>query len=94
MISSSEVEVGITTFSFPVTKLTYPSITICKENGLYDVGEYIRPVFNQFKYLCSFGDDSCQETALLREHYQNFVGNASINQFGIHELIIHIQDTF
>ena len=57
-----------------MTKLDYPAITICKEKGLYDPGEYIRPVFNQFQFACSYGDKLCDETALLKDHYQNFIG--------------------
>ena len=67
------IGVGILTHSLEVTELDYPSITICKEKGLYDPGEYIRPIFNQFQYACSNGDSSCNKTELLREHYQEYV---------------------
>ena len=43
-------EVGIESFTLPVTELPYPAITICKKNGLYDPGEYLRAVFNKFEY--------------------------------------------
>ena len=67
-------EVGIETFTLSVTELPYPAITICKKNGLYDPGEYLRAVFNQFKYAYRKDDEgSCDETALLRSHYRNFV---------------------
>ena len=68
------LEVEISTFSLPVTTLQYPAITICKENGFYDVGEYIRLVFNQFRYVCIQGNESCNDTALLKNHYHNFIG--------------------
>ena len=67
-------EVGIESFTLPVTDLPYPAITICKKNGLYDPGEYLRAVFNQFKYAYQKDNEgSCNETALLRSHYRNFV---------------------
>ena len=64
------IGVGILTHSLEVTELDYPSITICKEKGLYDPGEYMRPIFNQFQFTCQAG--SCNKTELLREHYQEY----------------------
>ena len=65
---------GISTFSHPVTNLTYPAITICKENGFYDPGEYVSAIFNQFQYVCQTGNETCDETALLKEQYREYVG--------------------
>ena len=73
-ISNLTSEVGIERFTLPVTELPYPAITICKKNGLYDPGEYLRAVFNQFQYAYRKDDEgSCNETASLRSHYRNFV---------------------
>ncbi len=44
----------IDTMSYPATKLAYPAITVCKEDR-YDVGEYIRAVFDNFQY--AIGDE-------------------------------------
>ena len=67
-------EVVIDSFTLPVTDLPYPAITICKKRGLYDPGEYLRAVFNQFKYAYRKEDEgSCNETDLLRRHYKNFI---------------------
>ena len=68
------IAVSIASHSLEVTELDYPAITICKENGLYDPGEYIRPVFNLFQYACKVGDDSCKNSEILREHYKEYVG--------------------
>ena len=68
------LEVVIDSFTLPVTDLPYPAITICKRKGLYDPGEYLRAVFNQFKYAYQKdAGGSCDETALLRKHYRHFV---------------------
>ena len=65
---------GIESFTLSVTELPYPAVTICKKNGLYDPGEYLRAVFNQFQYAYRKDDEgSCNATALLRSHYRNFV---------------------
>ena len=73
-ISNFVSEVGIERFTLPVTELPYPAITVCKKNGLYDPGEYLRAVFNQFQYAYSKDDEgSCNKTASLRSHYRNFV---------------------
>ena len=73
-ISILPSEVVIDSFTLPVTDLPYPAITICKKRGLYDPGEYLRAVFNQFKYAYRKDDKgSCNETDLLRRHYKNFI---------------------
>ena len=65
---------GIESFTLSVTELPYPAITICKKKGLYDPGEYLRAVFNQFQYAYRKNDKgSCIDTATLRSHYRNFV---------------------
>ena len=76
-------EVGIETFTLPVTELPYPAITICKKNGLYDPGEYLRAVFNQFQYAYRKDDErSCYETKNLRDDYKNFVSPCDREQGG------------
>ena len=75
--------VGILTHSLDVTELDYPSVTICKEKGLYDPGQYLRSIFNQFQFTCRDGDGSCNKTELLREHYQEYFrvdGGLNINR--------------
>ena len=59
----------ITTFSLPATTLKYPAITICKRYK-YDVGEYLRSVFNNFETACDLDvDGDCNRTHLLRSHF-------------------------
>ncbi len=62
------------TFSLPVSQLPFPALTICKKRK-YDVGEYIRAVFNNFEPACEGGYDSadCNETEPLRSHYMTFL---------------------
>ena len=49
----------------------YPAITICNPNG-YDIGEYIRAVFNNFEFRCKSGTDQCNKSSLLREDFPGF----------------------
>ena len=82
-LKSFTAAVGILTHSLDVTELNYPSVTICKEKGLYDPGQYLRPIFNQFQFSCRDGDGSLNKTELLREHYQEYFrvdGGLNINQ--------------
>ena len=72
-----------------MTKLKYPAITICKDKGFADPGEYLRSVFNNFqltytynKERCTDGEDgscsdngTCDATSLLRDHYQQYIGS-------------------
>ena len=72
-----------------MTKLKYPAITICKDKGFADPGEYLRSVFNNFqltytynKEKCTDGEDgscsdngTCEATSLLRNHYQQYIGS-------------------
>ena len=60
----------------PATELPYPSITICNKNG-YDVGEYLRAIFDNFEYSCKEGD--CEETRLLRSHFPEFSSRQHTN---------------
>ncbi len=55
----------------PVTSLDHPAITVCKENGIYDVGEYLRAVYNNFEFHCSGGDvsESCRRISKIRDHH-------------------------
>ena len=64
------LEVSIATFSFPATELPFPAITICKEHK-FDVGEYVRAVFDNFQFSCP-DNATCAESKLLREHYKKF----------------------
>ena len=57
------------TFSMSATDLPYPAITICNKNG-YDVGEYLRAVFDNFEYGCKDGD--CEKSSLLRSHFPEY----------------------
>ncbi len=62
--------VGIETFSFPVTDLHHPAITVCKSDR-FDAGEYVRAVYDNFEYRCkgSRGSSSCGKRKLLQEHF-------------------------
>ncbi len=66
-------------FSLPATDLPHPAITVCKNGGRYDVGEYLRAVFDNFDYRCpTDGRGRCapgDRTDLLRKHFDNLVGN-------------------
>ena len=64
---------SIETFSLPATSLAYPAITVC--NGYrYDVGEYIRAVYNNFESKCSVKEDNCNATKYLRSHFKPIAG--------------------
>ena len=75
---------GIKSFSLPVTKLNYPALTICKKNGFYDPGEYVRAIFNNFQYTYKDGDGSCEATALLRHHFKQYIGEGSCKNGTVH----------
>ncbi len=77
-ISLIELEVAIDTFSLPATSLPFPAITVCKRRK-FDVGEYLRAVFDNFQYVCKKAEgvnDTCRESMLLREHYDTYVGHS------------------
>ena len=57
--------VEITTFSKKATELIHPAITICNPNG-YDVGEYLRAVFDNFEY------GNLSESEMLRSHFPGY----------------------
>ena len=61
----------INALGIPITSVDHPAVTICKPNGIYDVGEYLRAVFNNFKFTCKEEEVSktCQGVNLLRSHY-------------------------
>ena len=81
---------GIETFTLSVTELPYPAVTICKKNGLYDPGEYLRAVFNQFQYAYRKDEaGSCEKTADLRDHYRNFVSTCDRKP---REIISHVEE--
>jgi hypothetical protein len=50
---ASPSQTSINTLGVPVAKLNHPAITVCKENGIFDAGEYLRSVFDNFKYACN-----------------------------------------
>ena len=64
--------VAIKTFSKPANQVPFPAITVCKEHS-YDVGQYLRAVFDNFQYSCAEGLD-CNETELLRSHFPGYFG--------------------
>ena len=70
----------------PVTNLDHPALTICKANGIYDVGEYLHAVFNNLKFACnsSLESESCEATKTLRRHYSSYLDleENSLKQMG------------
>ena len=62
--------VAINTFSKPANEVPFPAITICNENG-FDVGQYLRAVFDNFQYSC-YNDHNCSEVELLRSHFSGY----------------------
>ncbi len=64
-----------------VSSMDHPAITVCKENGILDVGEYLRAVFNNFEYACV--GDSCKEVARIREDYKVFSKTAYLANEGM-----------
>lgn len=66
--SNNPRKVRINTFTKPARDIPYPAITICNPNG-FDVGEYIRAVFDNFEYSCVRNNDECQKSELLRAHF-------------------------
>ena len=72
--------VAIRTFSKPAREVEFPAITICNEKG-FDVGEYIRAVFDNFQYKCE-KDYNCNETELLRSHFPAYFDKDVLNSSG------------
>ena len=72
--NENPIQTTINALGIPITELDHPAITICKPNGIYDIGEYLRAVFNNFQFTCKSEKDSesCQAASLLRSHYQSF----------------------
>jgi hypothetical protein len=60
---ATPTQTTINTLGVPVAELNHPAITVCKENGIYDVGDYLRAVFDNFKFTCTNNKSSksCQE---------------------------------
>ena len=54
-----------------IREVPYPAITICNPNG-YDVGEYIRAVFDNFEFSCESGTDGCNKSRLLRADFPGY----------------------
>ena len=48
-------------------------------NG-YDVGEYIRAVFDNFEYSCTSNSEECKKSELLRAH---FPGWSSVEGYSV-----------
>ena len=71
--------VAIETFSTPATELPFPAVTVCRKRK-YDVGEYLRAVYNNFEFACEKArhSASCQRTELLRSHFEPLVGTESL----------------
>ncbi len=71
--------VSIASFSYPATALAHPAITVCKSSGgKWDVGEYVRNVYNQFEYVCSThpnaNETGCSEGNLtIRDHFEEYI---------------------
>ena len=55
----------------PIREVPYPAITICNAKG-YDVGEYIRAVFDNFEFSCESGTDGCEKSRLLRADFPGY----------------------
>ena len=56
----------------PATDLTYPALTVCNPHP-YDVGEYMRAIYDNFQYDCFLDNPrSCEPAKLLREHFPKF----------------------
>ena len=72
--SQNPMVTTINTRRNPVTSLVHPAVTICKANGIYDVGEYLRAVFDNFQLACesSLESESCKATKTLRRHYSSY----------------------
>ena len=89
----------------PATDLPYPAITICNKNG-YDVGEYLRAVFDNFEYSCKDGD--CEKSSLLRSHFPEYsshkyieasehwieICHVEILAVSLYDLKLHILDCY
>ena len=52
----------------PVTSLDHPAISICKENGILDPGDYLRSVMDNFEFGCKDGDCDGEMAELRRDH--------------------------
>ena len=68
------IQTTVNALGIPITNLNHPAITICKPNGIYDVGEYLRAVFDNFQFACKSdkASKSCQATHLLRDHHLSY----------------------
>ena len=64
----------VTALGIPIATLDHPAVTICKPNGIFDVGEYLRAVFDNFQFSCKSGNgtESCRGDMLLRDHYSTY----------------------
>ena len=64
----------INALGIPIKTLDHPAITICKANGIYDIGDYLRAKFNNFQFSCGYSNESesCHMANLLRYHYSSY----------------------
>ena len=74
----------IETFSLPAASLPYPSITICKENGIANTGDYLRAVFDNFQFTCSApkDSDSCKEISDLSKDFAFYIDAEADDKVG------------
>ena len=95
--NNNPTQTTINALGIPITSLDHPAITICKPNGIYDIGEYLRAVFNNFQFTCKSEKDSesCQAVNLLRSQYsaysdqnQTKPGNLVSTSYSIFLLVI------
>ena len=77
--------VDIRTFSKPANELPFPAITVCNEHG-FDVGQYIRAVFDNFQHSCVKGYN-CNETELLRSHFPGYFGPDEVSLLYQYKLV-------
>ena len=72
--NDNPIQTTINALGIPITQLDHPAITICKPYGIYDIGEYLRAVFNNFQFSCKSDKNygGCQPENLLRSHYTEY----------------------
>ena len=68
LIRCHPIGVAIKTFSYPVTNLSKPAITVCRKVA-YNPDEYVRAVLDNFKLACKDKDGSCEDTKMLRDDF-------------------------
>ena len=70
----------IDSFTYPVEKVQYPTLTICPPEyeapKEYNEWWFIRAAFNQYKFFCNNKAD-CDDTQKLRADYSAFLGKVA-----------------